>query len=32
MIVVFGNTVHEDGTISNRLKSRLDKALELYQN
>jgi len=28
--VVFGNTVHEDGTPSNRLKARLDKSIELY--
>jgi len=31
MLVVFGNTVHEDGSLSNRLKARLDKSIELYQ-
>jgi vancomycin permeability regulator SanA len=30
-ILVLGNTVHADGTISDRLKGRLDKALELYR-
>ncbi len=30
--VVFGNKVNEDGTLSPRLKARLDKAVELYQN
>jgi vancomycin permeability regulator SanA len=29
-VVVFGNTVNPDGTLSNRLKSRLEKGLELY--
>ena len=29
--VVFGNTVHADGTPSKRLKARLDKSLELYR-
>ncbi len=28
--VVLGNKVNEDGTLSNRLKARLDGALELY--
>jgi vancomycin permeability regulator SanA len=30
--VVFGNKVNEDGTLSPRLKARLDKAVELYHN
>jgi vancomycin permeability regulator SanA len=30
--VIYGNTVHEDGTISNRLKARLDRGIELYQD
>ena len=30
--IVFGNKVNEDGTLSPRLKSRLDKALELYND
>ncbi len=30
--VVLGNTVHKDGSVSNRLKARLDKSIELYQN
>ena len=29
-ILVLGNKVHEDGTLSDRLKARVDKALELY--
>lgn len=29
-IVVLANTVNPDGSISNRLKSRIDKGLELY--
>ncbi len=29
--VIFGNTVHEDGSLSPRLKARLDKGIELYQ-
>lgn len=29
--VVFGNKVNEDGTLSPRLKARLDKSIELYQ-
>lgn len=28
--IVFGNKVNEDGTLSPRLKARLDKSLELY--
>jgi vancomycin permeability regulator SanA len=28
--VVLGNTVNKDGTLSNRLKARLDKFVELY--
>lgn len=28
--LVFGNTVNVDGSLSNRLKARLDKAIELY--
>jgi uncharacterized SAM-binding protein YcdF (DUF218 family) len=31
-IVVFGNTVHQDGTLSDRLTARLNKAVELYQS
>lgn len=30
--VVFGNKVNEDGTLSPRLKARLDKSIELYNN
>ncbi len=30
--VVLGNTVHRDGTLSRRLKARLDKSIELYHN
>ena len=30
--VVLGTTVHEDGTLSNRLKKRLDCGLALYKN
>ncbi len=30
VIVVLANTVNPDGSISNRLKSRIDKGLELY--
>ncbi|UOQ47019.1 YdcF family protein [Gracilibacillus caseinilyticus] len=30
--VVFGNKVNEDGSLSDRLKARLDKALEYYQS
>jgi vancomycin permeability regulator SanA len=29
--VIFGTTVNEDGTLSARLKARLDRGLELYQ-
>lgn len=28
--VIFGNTVNEDGSLSPRLKARLDKGIELY--
>ncbi len=28
--VVLGNTVNKDGTLSNRLKARLDKSVEIY--
>lgn len=31
LAVVFGNKVNEDGTLSVRLKARLDKSIELYQ-
>lgn len=31
LAVVFGNKVNEDGTLSPRLKARLDKSIELYQ-
>ncbi|TGE06060.1 YdcF family protein [Hymenobacter fodinae] len=30
-LVVLGNTVNPDGTLSARLQARLDKALQLYQ-
>lgn len=30
--IVCGYPANEDGTISNILKSRIDKAIELYQN
>lgn len=30
--VVFGNTVNQDGTLSNRLKARLDRGLQLYKD
>lgn len=30
--VIFGTTVYPDGTISDRLKARLDKGLELYNS
>lgn len=30
--VVFGNKVNEDGTLSERLKQRLNKGIELYQH
>lgn len=29
--VVFGTTVHEDGSVSQPLRARLDRAVELYQ-
>lgn len=32
IVVVYGNTVNEDGTISQRLKARLDAALEVSLN
>ena len=32
LIVVFGNTVNRDGSLSPRLKARLDKAIEVYAN
>ncbi|BDS12544.1 YdcF family protein [Aureispira anguillae] len=32
IVVILGNKVHEDGSLSLRLKSRMDKGLELYQN
>ncbi|MDR2236821.1 MAG: YdcF family protein [Chryseobacterium sp.] len=31
LAVVFGNKINEDGTLSPRLKARLDKSIELYQ-
>ncbi len=31
VIVVLGNKVNEDGTLSKRLKSRLDKAIKIYE-
>ncbi|MEK9156812.1 MAG: YdcF family protein [Patescibacteria group bacterium] len=30
VIVVFGNTVNEDGTLSPRLQARMDRGIELY--
>ncbi|RAV99510.1 YdcF family protein [Pseudochryseolinea flava] len=30
--VIFGNTVHPDGTLSPRLQARLDRGLKLYQD
>jgi len=30
--VVYGNTVNEDGTLSERLKARLDRGIELYRD
>lgn len=30
--IIFGNTVNTDGTLSGRLKSRLDKGIELYRD
>jgi vancomycin permeability regulator SanA len=32
VIVILGNKVNEDGSLSNRLKARLDKGLELYSD
>lgn len=32
IVVVYGNTVNEDGTLSQRLKARLDAALEVSLN
>jgi len=29
--IVLGNRVNEDGTLSERLKARLDKSIKLYQ-
>lgn len=31
-LVIFGNTVNEDGTLSPRLKARLDKGIEIYSS
>ena len=28
--VIYGNTVHEDGSLSERLKARLDRGIQLY--
>lgn len=30
--IVFGTTVHENGMLSERLKARVDKSIELYRN
>lgn len=30
--VIYGNTVHEDGTLSKRLKARLDRGIQLYRD
>ena len=30
--VIYGNTVHEDGTLSERLKARLDRGIQLYND
>ena len=30
--VIFGNTVNKDGSLSPRLKARLDNAIELYNS
>lgn len=30
--VIFGNTVNEDGSLSGRLKARLDRGLQLYED
>lgn len=32
LAIIFGNTVNKDGTLSPRLKARLDKGLELYKD
>lgn len=32
LAVVFGNKVNRDGTLSERLKARLDRSIELYKN
>ena len=32
LVIVFGNKVNEDGSISPRLKARLDKSIELYNS
>ena len=32
VVVILGNKVHEDGSLSARLQSRMDKGLELYNN
>ena len=32
VIVILGNKVNKDGTLSNRLKARLDRGLELYSD
>jgi len=32
IVVILGNKVNEDGSLSDRLKSRVDKGLELYNN
>ncbi|WP_080776649.1 YdcF family protein [Chryseobacterium phocaeense] len=32
LAVVFGNTVNKDGTLSPRLKARLDKSIDVYRN
>ena len=31
-ILILGNTVNQDGTLSHRLQSRVDKGYELYEN
>ena len=30
--VIYGNTVHENGTLSERLKARLDRGIQLYKD
>lgn len=32
ILVVYGNTVYPDGTLSPRLQARLDEVLEIYRN